>query len=185
MSKYTPLAFEINLPTNDSNGFVIEVGSLFEALCRLQDQRDARGLRYALVTVLVFTVLAKLAGENQLRGIAQWVRRRAVLLASFLMLANVQAPHATTYSRILSKAIAIEEFEQVSRDFFCPTTPRRNERSNYVGWQNHARDYPGRTHARHSFAGGLFAGRRLGDDASRSWEQGKRNSGGRAHPETI
>ncbi len=119
MSKYTPLAFEINLSANDSNGLVIEVGSLFEALCRLQDQRDARGLRYALVTVLVFTVLAKLAGENQLRGIAQWVRRRATLLASFLMLTHVQAPHATTYSRILGKAIAIEEFEQVSRDFFA------------------------------------------------------------------
>lgn len=116
MAKYTPLAFEINLRPE---GFVFEVGSLFEAFCTLHDQRDARGLRYALVTVLVFTVLAKLAGENHLRGIAQWVRKRALLLATFLMLAKVQAPHATTYSRILGKAIQIEEFEQVSRDFFA------------------------------------------------------------------
>ena len=108
MAKYTPLAFEINLQPEGSDGFVFEVGSLFEALCALHDQRDARGLRYALVTVLVFTVLAKLAGENHLRGIAQWVRRRAVLLATFLMLAKVQAPHATTYSRILGKAIQIQ-----------------------------------------------------------------------------
>jgi hypothetical protein len=41
-------------------------------------------LRYALVTILVFVVLAKLAGENHLRGIAQWVKLRAVLLATFL-----------------------------------------------------------------------------------------------------
>lgn len=119
MAKYTPLAFEINLRSEGSAGFVFEVGSLFEAFCTLHDQRDARGLRYGLVTVLVFTVLAKLAGENHLRGIAQWVRRRAVLLATFLMLAKVQSPHATTYSRVLGKAIQIEEFEQVSRDFFA------------------------------------------------------------------
>jgi predicted transposase YbfD/YdcC len=116
MAKYTPLAFEINLRPE---GFVFEVGSLFEAFCGLHDQRDARGLRYSLVTVLAFMVMAKLAGENHLRGMAQWVRKRAVLLATFLMLAKVQAPHATTYSRILSKAIQIEEFEQVSRDFFA------------------------------------------------------------------
>ncbi len=70
MAKYTPRAFEINLQAQDAKGFVIEVGSLFEAFCRLHDQRDARDLRYTLVTVLVFTVLAKLAGENHLRGIA-------------------------------------------------------------------------------------------------------------------
>jgi len=119
MAKYTPLAFEINLCAEGAAGFVFEVDSLFEALCTLHDQRDARGLRYHLVTVLVFMLLAKLAGENHLRGIAQWVRRRAVLLATFLTLAKVQAPHATTYSRILGQAIQIEEFEQVSRDFFA------------------------------------------------------------------
>jgi predicted transposase YbfD/YdcC len=69
--------------------------------------------------VLVFVVLAKLAGENHLRGIAQWVKLRAVLLATFLALAQPQAPHATTYSRILGKAVAIEEFERVTRDFFA------------------------------------------------------------------
>jgi predicted transposase YbfD/YdcC len=118
MAQYTPLAFEINLQSEDTDGFVFEVGSLFEAFCGLHDQRDARGLRYSLVTVLVFTVLAKLAGQDHLRGIAQWVQRRALGLASFLMLASVQAPHATTYSRVLGKAIAIEEFERACRDFF-------------------------------------------------------------------
>lgn len=116
MAKYTPLAFEINLRPE---GFVFEANSLFEAFCRLHDQRDARGLRYALVTVLVFMLLAKLAGENHLRGIAQWVRLRAALLADFLALIKPQAPHPTTYSRILSQAIRIEEFEKVSRDFFA------------------------------------------------------------------
>ena len=39
MAKYTPLAFEINL---QPDGLVFDVGSLFEALCGLHDQRDAR-----------------------------------------------------------------------------------------------------------------------------------------------
>jgi hypothetical protein len=51
--KYRAIAFWINLR---GDGCVFEVGSLFEALCGLQDQRDRRGVRYALVTVLVFVV---------------------------------------------------------------------------------------------------------------------------------
>ena len=105
MAQYTALAFEINLYPEGADGLVFEVGSLFEALCTLHDQRDARGLRYRLVTVLVLTLLAKLAGENHLRGIGQWVSLRALLLASFLALTKVQAPHASTYSRILGRAV--------------------------------------------------------------------------------
>jgi predicted transposase YbfD/YdcC len=116
MAKYIPVAFEINLRPE---GVVFEVGSLFEALATLHDQRDARGVRYALVTVLVLIVLAKLAGENHVRGMAQWVRRRAGLLAGALALAQPQAPHATTYSRVLGRALVIEEFERVSREFFA------------------------------------------------------------------
>jgi predicted transposase YbfD/YdcC len=116
MAKYTPLAFEINL---QPEGFVFEVGSLFEAFTGLHDQRDARGLRYALDTILVYVLLAKLAGENHLRGMAQWVRRRATVLAEFLALPKPQSPHASTYSRILGQAIRLAEFEQVVHDFFA------------------------------------------------------------------
>lgn len=116
MAQYTSVAFEINLRPE---GLVFDVGSLFEALCGLHDQRDARGVRYALVTVLAFTVLAKLAGQDHLRGIAQWVKRRASQLATFFALATEQAPHATTYSRIFSQAIAVAEWAQVTRDFFA------------------------------------------------------------------
>ncbi len=116
MAKYIPLAFEINLRPE---GILFEVDSLFEALGTLHDQRDARGVRYALVTVLGFTLLAKLAGQDHLRGIAQWVKRRAALLATYFALPTAQAPHATTYSRIFSEAITIDEFEQVTREFFA------------------------------------------------------------------
>jgi predicted transposase YbfD/YdcC len=113
--KYTPLSFDVNL---SPEGVVIDVDSLFAALTKLKDRRDARGLRYHLVTVLVFIVLAKLCGEDHLRGIAQWVALRKATLAEALGLAKPQAPHATTYSRVLNKAIDKDAFEQVVREFF-------------------------------------------------------------------
>lgn len=112
--KYTPLPYEVNL----EEGVVIELGSLFAALCALHDKRDARGLRYALVTVLVFILLAKLGGQDHLRGIAQWVRLRKERLAEALGLVKVQAPHATTYSRVLRHAVDVEEYERVAQAFF-------------------------------------------------------------------
>ena len=121
--KYTPLAFDVNLR---SEGFLVDTDSLFGALAELQDRRDARGLRYALVTVLVFVILANLAGEDHLRGIARWVQLRKELLAEALGLAKAQAPHATTYSRVLRWAVDIEELEQVVSQFFLrqPQTGR-------------------------------------------------------------
>jgi len=117
--KYSAEPYEFNLV---EGGFLFEIGSLVDALGGLQDGRDARGLRYALVTVLVYVVLAKLSGEHSLRGIAQWVAHRAQELTDMLGLAKVQVPHATTYSRILGQAIRVEELERVSREFFA--TPR-------------------------------------------------------------
>jgi predicted transposase YbfD/YdcC len=113
--KYIPLSFDVNLRLE---GIVIDLDSLFAALAELRDRRDARGLRYPLVTVLVFIVLAKLCGEDHLRGIAQWVALRKEALAEALGLTKPQAPHATTYSRVLNKAIDMDAFEQVVRDFF-------------------------------------------------------------------
>jgi predicted transposase YbfD/YdcC len=70
----------------------------------------------------VYVVLAKLAGEDHLRGIAQWVKLRAEMLADLLGLEKSQTPHHTTYSRILGHAVEIEEFEQVVGEFFAQHT---------------------------------------------------------------
>jgi hypothetical protein len=116
MQKYTPIAFEINL---HPEGFVFDVGSLMAALMGLKDLRDARGLRYGLVTVLVYVILAKLSGEDFLRGIAQWIKERKEILASVLGLAKPQTPCYTTYGRMLGRAVDGEHFEQVTRAFFA------------------------------------------------------------------
>ncbi len=106
--------FDVNL---EPSGFVIDLGSLYAHLAKLTDRRCARGKRYALVTILIFIVLAKLAGEDRVTEIADWVRHRQEALAEALRL-KPRAPHRTTYSRILGDVINVEEFEQSLREFF-------------------------------------------------------------------
>lgn len=95
-----------------------EVNSLYEALLRVKDKRKARGKRYSLATVLTLSVLAKLGGEDEPEGMAEWVKHRAQELRASLGLKRACMPHAVTYRRILGQAIAIQEFEQVLGVFF-------------------------------------------------------------------
>jgi predicted transposase YbfD/YdcC len=108
--------FDVNV---NPDGFVVDLNSLYAHLATLHDRRHARGVRYALVTVLVFTVLAKLAGQDRLLGIAEWVKYRIAALTEALHLQKPRAPHNSTYSRILGYAVDIHEFEQVISQFFA------------------------------------------------------------------
>ena len=74
MAKYIPLASEINLR---EYGFIFDVGSLFELFASLHDGRDPRGIRYALTTILVWVVLAKLAGMDSLRATPSGLKHTA------------------------------------------------------------------------------------------------------------
>jgi len=108
--------FDVNI---DPAGFVVDLGSLYEYLARLTDTRCARGKRYSLVTILVFLILAKLAGQDRLYGISQWVRHRKESLAEVFHLIEPRAPCANTYKNVLEQAIDIEELELVLREFFA------------------------------------------------------------------
>ena len=61
-------------PGSEGTRFVVDWGSLYDFLTRLEDRRDPRGVRYPLAWVLTMALLAKLAGENRLTGIAEWVQ---------------------------------------------------------------------------------------------------------------
>src|SRR5712691_4412319 len=89
-----------------TEGYMFEVGSLRDVLEDISDARDPRGKRWPQVVVLLLALLAKLAGEDKLRGIAQWVNLRIVWLNRSLQLRprtnrqrQLSGPHATTYSR--------------------------------------------------------------------------------------
>jgi len=57
-----------SLPLNlDRN----ELQTLYEQLAELTDRRKRRRRRYPLAVILTRVVLAKLCGENEVRGIAE------------------------------------------------------------------------------------------------------------------
>lgn len=90
-----------HLPINE--GIVFDVGSLLDHLGQIHDPRAARGVRYSLVTLLVLLILAKLAGEDSLKGMSEWVQLRGDQLAELLGLARQTMPHQTTYERVLAQ----------------------------------------------------------------------------------
>lgn len=116
MKQYIAPTFDVNL---DPAGLMIDLTSLYATFARLTDQRDARGIRYALPTVLTFVTLAKLAGENTLSGIADWVKYRIDELSCALALKKRRAPVDTTYSRVLANSVDVQELECVVHDFFA------------------------------------------------------------------
>ena len=61
MPEYSAPSLDVNL---DPNGLGIDLHSLHAFLARRHDTRQAKGLRYSWVTILLLVVLAKLAGEE-------------------------------------------------------------------------------------------------------------------------
>src|SRR5688572_13101079 len=82
---------------------IFEVGSLFETLGKIHDPRKARGIRYDLGVLLGLLVLAKLCGEDELSGMADWLRLREQELTAWLGLERRTLAHATTYGRVLAR----------------------------------------------------------------------------------
>lgn len=110
------LSFELQDATE---GYVFEVGSLRDVLEDVADARDPRGKRWPQVVVLLLALLAKLAGEDKLRGMAQWINLRIDWLNRTLQLRprynrqrQVSGPHATTYSRVMGQAVDVQQLEQ-------------------------------------------------------------------------
>ena len=128
MTEYSPAEFDVNIASPpglgeaqgfDAQGFMVDMGSLYDFLSRLEDRRNCRGIRYKLVNILAFVVLAKLAGEDRVTGISEWVWHRKEALAKAMGLKRPQAPHRTTYSRILGEALEVEELEEAMGNFFA------------------------------------------------------------------
>jgi predicted transposase YbfD/YdcC len=118
MKKDSTVLHALETPMSDE-GYVIEVNSLYVWLHRLPDHRHARGVRYPLPDVLTLIVLAKLAGEDELAGIAEWVQLRQAWLLPALGLERPRLPHRTTYWRILARAVQVEQLEQLLHEYWA------------------------------------------------------------------
>jgi predicted transposase YbfD/YdcC len=76
-----------------------------------------------LVLLLLLMILAKLAGHDKPEAIADWARLRVEGLVKLLQLKRASMPHATTYGRVIAKAIDPEAFEQEMKGYFAQPAP--------------------------------------------------------------
>ncbi len=107
--------------------------SLAAQFATLTDQRQPRGLRYELTSLLVLIVLAKLCGANNPIEIARWVEYRAAWLTEALGLSWKRMPHHSTYRRVLQAALNLSEFEQCAGGYLKTLDQASEEALNLDG----------------------------------------------------
>lgn len=94
----------------------VEVESLYEKLQAVADYRCKRGRRYEAATVMVIVLLAKMAGEESVSGIAEWARLREEWLKAALRLRRL--PCANTYAYICAHLDVLALNEEI-RSYFA------------------------------------------------------------------
>ncbi len=90
----------LNVPLHQEigvTGMIYDLGSLYDYLTRVMDLRKARGKQYALETLLILMLLAKLAGQHNPSQIAEWVAHRLEQLQQMHVLERKKAPSHMTY----------------------------------------------------------------------------------------
>lgn len=99
--------------------FVFDVGSLYARLLKMADLRHKRGVRYPLAMILTMIILAKMAGEDEPRGMAGWLQHRAEMICQLLHFPRGTTPHHSTISRILSQAIEPKTLDKIIGTFMA------------------------------------------------------------------
>src|SRR5438876_10777288 len=91
----------------------VPLTALYEALKQVKDGRKKRGCRYSLALLLTLLLLARLAGETELRAAAQWIRLRKGWIIEQLHFIRASLPFAGTYGFALGRSDAQEWLEVV------------------------------------------------------------------------
>src|SRR6266568_2646719 len=92
----------------------VPLTALYEALKQVKDGRKKRGCRYSLALLLTLLLLARLAGETDMRAAAQWIRLRKDWIIEHLHLTRATLPCAGTYGYALERIDAQELLEVVA-----------------------------------------------------------------------
>jgi predicted transposase YbfD/YdcC len=101
----------------NEHGLVYEIGSLYDYFKRITDPRSKLGKQYALNTILVWMVLAKLSGQDKPSGMAEWIAHRKELWVEYRITNKSKTPSHMTYRRILQQIISVEEFEKLLKEY--------------------------------------------------------------------
>jgi len=96
-----------------STGVLYDVGSVYEGLSKLTDERKARGKIYELETVLMIIVMAKLCGADTPAAVTDWGKNHAEQIVEWLHLERRRMPSYSTYWRIMAYHVYDEEIERL------------------------------------------------------------------------
>ena len=99
-----------------------QVQSLHVLLRQVSDYRHKRGRRYEAATVLVILLLAKLAGESTVSGMAHWARLREPWLKEVLGLKRL--PCTNTYHYVCAH-LDVGELNATLRTWLSQVVPKR------------------------------------------------------------
>ncbi len=102
--------------------------SLYEHLQQVTDHRKLRGRRYEAAVVLTLLVLAKMAGEKKISGIAHWVRLRGGWLSERLLQGRRRLPCVNTYRYVMAHADE-KELERELCAFMEKSSAKKEESS--------------------------------------------------------
>lgn len=111
----------IILEKNNGEGIVFDVGQLMTQFEQLTDKRRARGKRYSLPFLLILILLAKLAGENTPKGIAEWLQLRRQQIVKTFRPERETVPAYNTIRRTLAYTMVESELQSVLRQFLHQT----------------------------------------------------------------
>lgn len=107
----------IILENSLEEGLVFDVGELMEKLRQLTDRRKAQGKRYTLPFLLSAILLAKLAGEDTPKGIADWLKLRREQIVAAFNLKRPSVPAYNTIRRTLADTLSAEDLQRSFRQF--------------------------------------------------------------------
>src|SRR2546421_3485754 len=92
----------------------VPLTALYEALKQVKDGRKKRGCRYSLALILTLLLLARPAGETEMRAAAEWIKLRKGWIIEQLHLTRASVPCQGTYLYALERIDAQELLEVVA-----------------------------------------------------------------------
>ena len=90
---------------------IYELGSVYDYLSQVEDPRSKYGKQYPLTLLLIWMLLAKLAGEDKPSGIAEWIAHRKTLWVKYRLTPKLKAPSHMTYRRVIADILSVEALE--------------------------------------------------------------------------
>ncbi|MRR30479.1 ISAs1 family transposase, partial [bacterium] len=92
---------------------VYDLNSLYDYFSRIPDTRSKLGKQYPLTLLLIWILLAKLAGQDKPSAIAEWVAHRQSLWIEYRLTRKAKTASHMTYRRVLAEIVSSEALEDI------------------------------------------------------------------------